>query len=202
MHRTVDFIARISRMFARAGGLLILACAVLVSLDVLFRNLFSLTVFESFELTGYAVAAATTFGFAWALVSRAHIRIEVLYNALPLKPRGLLDVLSLGTLAAIALSLAYWAGQVAWDSYATGARSSSTLAVPMAWPQGLWFLGVLWFAFCAATLFAVALFGVCSARFKDVEALFGVASIEDEIEMSVEAPPSADTGLSPASRAR
>lgn len=186
MQATVDFIARISRLFARLGGLLILLAAVLVSLDVIFRNLFKWTLFESFELSGYAVAIAVTFGFAWSLVSKAHIRIEVIYNALPIKPRGVLDVLALGALAVVAVVLAYWAGHVAWDSYAMGAHSNSTLAVPMAWPQGLWFLGLVWFSVCAVALFLVALYGVCAARFKEVQALFGVASVEEEIELSVD----------------
>jgi TRAP-type C4-dicarboxylate transport system permease small subunit len=186
MHPIVGFISRISRMLARAAGALILFCAVLVSLDVLFRNLFRVTVFESFELAGYAVAMAVTFGFAWALVSKAHIRIEVIYNTLPLAPRCFLDVLALGVLAVVAVVAMWWGVQVALDSYAMQSHSNTTLAIPMAWPQGLWALGLVWFAACSVVLFLVAAYGLSRRRYADVQSLFGVATVNEEIDQSVE----------------
>ncbi len=44
--------ARISRWFAWGGGALILASAVPITLDVMFRNLTKSTFFESFEAVG------------------------------------------------------------------------------------------------------------------------------------------------------
>ena len=186
MHAIVNLISRVSRILARVGGMLILLCAVLVSLDVLFRNSFRMTIFESYELTSYAVALAITFGFAWALVSKAHIRIEVIYNALPLKPRCYLDALAVGVLAVVAAVLTYWGAQVAIDSFEMQARSNSTLAVPMALPQGLWVLGLVWFAVCSAVLFGVAVYGLWRRRYAEVRAIFGLASVEEEIDLSLE----------------
>ncbi len=186
MDAIVGRIAWISRLLARAAGALILFCAVLVSLDVVFRNLFRLTVFESFELTSYAVAMAITFGFAWALVTKAHIRIEVIYNVLPLKWRCWLDAVALGVLAMVAVITTWWGVQVALDSFAMQSRSNSSLAVPMAWPQGLWALGLLWFASCAVVLFGVAAYGLARRRYDDIRRIFGVASVEEEIDLSVE----------------
>ncbi len=186
MDAIVGRIAWISRLLARAAGALILFCAVLVSLDVLFRNVFKITVFESFELTSYAVAMAITFGFAWALVTKAHIRIEVIYNVLSLKTRCWLDALALGVLALVAVVATWWGAQVALDSFAMHSRSNSSLAVPMALPQGLWALGLAWFAACAVVLFAVAAYGLLRGRYADVRRIFGVASVEEEIDLSIE----------------
>jgi TRAP-type C4-dicarboxylate transport system permease small subunit len=186
MHAIVSLISRISRILARAGGMLILLCAVLVSLDVAFRNSFRITIFESYELTSYAVAIAITFGFAWALVSKAHIRIEVIYNALPLKPRCYLDALAVGVLGVVAVILTYWGAEVAIDSFEMQSHSNSTLAIPMAFPQGLWALGLVWFAICSVVLFGVAVYGLWRRRYSDVQAIFGLASVEEEIDLSLE----------------
>ena len=47
-----------------------------ITLDVFLRKLFGITVFESFELSGYAFAAGVAFGFGYASTSKAHIRID------------------------------------------------------------------------------------------------------------------------------
>jgi len=95
MNTSVQFVPAVSRFLARLGGALILICAFLVSLDVVFRNVFKLAIFESSELTGYGIALATAFGLSWALVTKAHIRIEVIYNLLGVKPRAYLDICAL-----------------------------------------------------------------------------------------------------------
>lgn len=191
MTSTVALISRISRIFARIGGFLILLCAVLVSLDVVFRNAFKVTFFESFELTGYAVAMAITFGLAWAMVSKAHIRIEVIYNAFGIRVRSWLDVVALGVMALVSCSLTYWCAVVVIGNFDMGARSNTSLAMPLAWPQGLWLLGLVWFSIASIVLFGVALHGVATRRFDQVQKLFGVASVEEEVERSVELGPGA-----------
>jgi len=189
MNSAVAHISRISRLFARFGGLLILLCAVLVSLDVIFRNAFKVTFFESFELTGYAVAMAITFGLAWSMVSKAHIRIEVIYATLGIRMRGWLDLAALGVMALFSIVLTYWSAIVVIDNFNMGARSNTSMAMPLAWPQGLWLLGLAWFSICSIVLFGVALRGVSTRRFDEVQALFGVASIEEEVERSIELGP-------------
>ncbi len=186
MNVTVEFVSRVSRLFARVGGVLLLLTAVLVSLDVIARNIFHSSFFESYELATYGVALTITFGFSWALVSKAHIRIEVIYNALPLKPRCWLDILALGVLAVVVVVLTYWATHVVIDSFEMGARSNTTLAVPMALPQGLWLLGLIWFSITCIALLSVAVWGVLTKRYGEVQEHFGLASVEEEIELGVD----------------
>jgi TRAP-type C4-dicarboxylate transport system permease small subunit len=186
MNTSVQFVTLVSRYLARMGGLLILLSAILVSLDVIFRNLFKLSIFESFELSGYAFAIATSLGLAWALISKAHIRIEVLYNALPLKARSLLDVCALAVLTAVAASFAYYGVQVVGDSVELGARSNSTLHVPLAIPQALWLLGLLWFALCSLVLWGFAVRSVITGQHQQVQSMLGIASVAEEVEASME----------------
>lgn len=120
---SVQFVTAVSRSLARLGGLLILVCAFLISLDVVFRNVFKLAIFESYELTGYGIAMATAFGLSWALVTKAHIRIEVIYNLLGIKPRAYLDICALAALSVVAVVLVYYGALVALDNWELGARS-------------------------------------------------------------------------------
>lgn len=183
---SVSVVTAVSRFLARLGGALILVCAFLVSLDVIFRNLFKLAIFESYELTGYGIALATAFGLSWALVTKAHIRIEVLYNMLAVKPRACLDICALAALAVVAAVLVYYGALVLLDNWGLGARSNSTLHVPLAIPQGLWLLGLAWFAVCTAVFLVVAVNAVVRGRHLEVQQMFGIATVSEEVEASMD----------------
>lgn len=180
--------ARISRWFAWGGGALILASAVLITLDVLARNLYESTFFESFELSGYAFAIATAFGLAYAFFTRAHIRIEVLYNLVPARARAWLDVFSVLCLALIALTLVYWCAQTVMQNGASGARSNSTLGLRIVFPQAIWLFGLAWFALAVTVAALVAVVRLARGRLQAIAADLGIGSLEEAINASVDAP--------------
>lgn len=159
-----------------------LLSAGLISLDVIFRAAWKVTYFESFELSTYAFAIATAMGMSYAMVTRAHIRIEVLYSALPPKWRPWLDVWAYVGLSVISLALLYWCAQTVMGNWQNGARSNSSLAMPLIWPQGLWLLGLAWLALLS-TLYAVFGLARClTGHPDDAHRLLGLASLEEEIK--------------------
>lgn len=172
-----------SRWSARLGGLVVLACAVLVTAEVILRNLpgglGSEVRLHSFELTNFGFAAAVAFGFAYALAERAHIRIDLLYARLPLAARAGLDALSLLSLAAMASTMAWHGWGVAMRSAAMGAMPNSTLRLPLVIPQSVWAAGLTWFAGIAVLLAAQALLRLARGRFAEVHAAAGVMREED-----------------------
>jgi len=180
--------ARISRWFAWGGGAMILGSAVLITLDVIFRNTVKSTYFESFELSGYAFAISTSFGLAYAFFSKAHIRIEVVYNFFPKKARAWVDVLSVLTLAAIALTLTYWCANTVLQNGTNGARSNSTLGLLLVIPQSIWLLGLAWFALVVSTMAVIALVRAVFGRFDAIAAELGVSTLDEEISASLDAP--------------
>ena len=181
--------ARISRWFAWGGGAMILGSAMLITLDVIFRNLVKSTYFESFELSGYAFAISTSFGLAYAFFSKAHIRIEVVYNLFPKKARAWLDVLSVLTLATIALTLTYWCANTVLQNGTNGSRSNSTLGLLLVIPQSIWLLGLAWFAFVVSAMAIVALVRALFGRIDAIAAELGVSTLDEEIAASMDAPP-------------
>lgn len=181
---TLQRAAYVSRCLAWVGGALLLLCAILVSLDVVFRALLKVTFFESFELSTYAFAIATSLGMSYALASRAHIRIEAAYVLLPVRWRGWLDVAAYAALTLCAGVLLYWCGATVLDNYDSGARSNSSLAVPLAIPQGLWLLGLAWFALLALLYALHGLLLCLRGRPDAAHQKLGVSSLEEEIQAS------------------
>jgi TRAP-type C4-dicarboxylate transport system permease small subunit len=186
MRERPSLVARGSQWLAWIGGGLMLLSAVLISLDVITRNLFASTFFESFELSTYALAATVSFGFAYALTSKAHIRIEVLYVLMPAPARRALDLLAILALFAMTVALAWFGGQTAMVSWSMGARSNSALSLPLAVPQGIWAVGLIWFCLAAGLLLLRALANAARGRGDLIEEEVGVASLAEEIEASTE----------------
>lgn len=182
MNPLLKWCSACSRWLAWIGGAALLLSAGLISLDVIFRAGWKVNYFESFEFSTYAFAIATAMGMSYALVSKAHIRIELLYVKLPLKARAWLDVWSYLGMAMVSGVLVYWCAQTVFGNIDSGARSNSSLAVPLAIPQSLWLIGLLWLAL-VSTLFALfGLVRVLSGRHAEVHQTLGMASLEEEIE--------------------
>jgi TRAP-type C4-dicarboxylate transport system permease small subunit len=182
MTNLLQWCSGVSRWLAWLGGAALLLSAGLISLDVVFRALWKVTYFESFEFSTYAFAIATAMGMSYALVTRAHIRIELLYATLPEKWRAWLDVWSYAGLSVVSVVLVYWCAQTVLSNFQSGARSNSSLSIPLVWPQGIWLLGLAWLA-VLSTLYAV--YGLASSlrgRTSDTNRMLGMASLQEEIE--------------------
>ena len=76
LHRLAEAVARAG---ALAGGLLLLVAAIIIGVDIVLRYTVSRSIGGADELSGYALAIATAWGLSFALVHRAHIRIDSLY---------------------------------------------------------------------------------------------------------------------------
>ena len=148
---------------AWTAGALVLVSAVLVTLDVATRAVFGRVVFESFELSGYAFAIVVALALAATVTDKANVRVDTINALLPRTARVALDVLGAVTLAAFAVVLAWQTAQVAVASARMGARSNSSLALPLAWPQGIWALGIAFFAL-VAIVFALRAIGAAARR--------------------------------------
>jgi len=172
--RKEGLVEGLSRRLSWLGGAIILASAVLVSLDVLGRNLFNVTAFESLELSTYGYAIAVAFAFSYALTAKTHIRIDVVVVRLPLPLRAVLDVTAMLALLAVALVLAYYGWEMFNLAMRMKARSASDLQIQLAIPQGIWAVGLTWFAFVAGIYSLRGLWLLARGRFKEVQAAMGI----------------------------
>lgn len=172
--------------FARLGGLMIALIGVLVTIDVISRNVFGTIAVNSLELSTYLFAAAIAFGMAYAATTGAHIRIDVLSARMPTPLRRGLDLLALVVLAALAIFMFWNAVKITGHSYQRGVTSNSALAMPQAYPQLLWTIGFAGFAL-TATLMAVRfalLLG--KGRFGEADRIASLGTPEQEVNEALE----------------
>jgi TRAP-type mannitol/chloroaromatic compound transport system permease small subunit len=178
----LDVGRRIARFGAWFGGSLIIASALLVGVEVVIRKAFSLTIGGADELSGFALAISTSWALAFALLERAHIRIDSLYIHLPVRVCALLDMVGL-TLFTGFIALIAWHGfGVFRTSYGLGAESLSPLGTPLVVPQLLWVLGFVMFLGVALLLFLRALLALLAGDLAAVGRLIGSRSLSEELE--------------------
>ena len=184
MRRHLDAALRAAQRVAHAGalggGLLILAAALLVSVDVTLRKLANTTLGGADELSGYALAIGSTWSVAFVLLARGHVRIDALYQLLPRKLAAACDLIAIVALLAFASLIAWHGAGTLAQSWQLGARSNSSLAVPLAVPQALWWIGYLGFVICAVLLLARALAAMWAGDLAAANRLIGARSIEED----------------------
>ena len=73
----LDKLRGLNRRIAILTGVVLLACAVVVLLDILLRRLGS-SLGGTDEISGYVMAIATSWGMAFTLLELGHVRIDIL----------------------------------------------------------------------------------------------------------------------------
>jgi TRAP-type mannitol/chloroaromatic compound transport system permease small subunit len=172
---------RIARLGAWFGGVLLIAAALLVGVEVVIRRAFSISVGGTDELAGYALAISTSWALAFTLLERAHIRIDSLYVHLPVRLCALLDIAGLLLLTAFFALITWYGFGVFQTSYALGARSMSPLGTPLMLPQLLWVLGLLMFLAIAVLLLIRALVALVAGDLSTVGRLVGSRTLSEEV---------------------
>jgi TRAP-type mannitol/chloroaromatic compound transport system permease small subunit len=176
---------RLARFGAWCGGLLIIASAFLVGVEVVIRKAFDLTIGGADELSGYALAISTSWALAFALLERAHIRIDSLYVHLPARLAALLDILGLALFSAFIGLIAWYGFRVFQTSYGLNAHSLSPLGTPLVVPQLLWVAGFVMFLLIAGLLLLRSLAAFVAGDHQTVRRLIGSRSVSEELEAEI-----------------
>ena len=122
---------RIARGMAWIGGTLLLLAAATVSVDVVVRKLFRLSLGGADELSGYAFAIGVAWALPFALLQRANIRIDALYTKLPARAAAVLDVAALLAMAVFVTVLTRYA----WEVVAGSCWRSPCCCCSWRWPS-------------------------------------------------------------------
>lgn len=178
----------ISRIGAIIGGAMLLVVSVLICIDITLRYTMSVTLGGADELSGYALAISSAWGFSSALLSRSHIRIDTVYVRLKsIKARALLDLISLATLMGFFGMVAWYAWGVVKQSWVSDSHSLSAIEAPLVIPQGLWFAGLLFFVLLCALLLMRGLLAFVAGDYNGLFALIGSKSALAEAEEEIAA---------------
>ena len=179
---TSQWLARLTDWTVIVCGWWLIALSAITCVEMFGRKLFSFSLQGVDEIGSYTYGIVGAFGFAYALITRSHVRVDFLLSRFPLTLRSLLNLLAMLSLAAFSL-LCLWRGaHVLMESVELGATAATPLATPMWIPQSIWLLGYLmfalvavWTAFDAARLFL-------QGRTQELNARFGPQTLEEEIE--------------------
>lgn len=182
MDRLIEGARTLTRYGVWFGGVLILLAAVVVSIDVTARGVFNVSLGGADELSGFALAIGSAWAFSFALLERAHIRIDSLYTILPNRIRAGLDILGL-TVFALFMGLMAWQGTgVFTESVRNSTVTLSTIAWPLRYPQFLWVIGLWWFVLVALLLWIRAVLTVVRGNFIGVQLQIGSRTVREEIK--------------------
>ncbi|MCR9136673.1 MAG: TRAP transporter small permease [Alphaproteobacteria bacterium] len=174
---------RVSQVLAWiAGAIILFGSAVPISIDVVSRLFLNRTLVASFEISGYALAACIGLGMGYTVTTKANIRIDFLTAKLPTALRRLFDLIAAVSLALVAGALAWFSFGVVQQSWSMGAKSISTLQVPLVLPQGIWWVGLFWFATVAVLTPIVAIHRYMRGQSEDADALLASTNLSEEME--------------------
>lgn len=134
------------------------------------------------EISGYLFAIGTSWAMPYVLVSRGHVRIDVLYGSLPPKVRAALDLVALILLGVFVAALLERAFNVTSINLIEYNRSNSNLRIPLAWSQIPWLLGIALFFVTIVAVFLRATLALMRGDLATVNATAGASTQDEEIE--------------------
>ena len=190
---------RISQLAVWVGGAALLAAALMVTVDVLSRKIFSVTMSGSDEYSGYVFSATTTWAYSYCLLHRSNVRIDALYNYLPRKVTAILDVVGLLLLFYFMSIMTYYAMVSFVDSWVNNSVSITTLGTPQWIPQLFWVAGLILFF---VTLIFVVVYSIIALLQRNWDLVARVAGVPSIAETMQEETHGIDVALASESNAK
>ena len=180
-------VARAASVMAHMAGWAYFACALFMTFDIVARAFFGFSSQATVEVTGYTLAGGIAWALAHTLFRRAHIRVDVFVNRLPVRLRAPLHVFSLALLTAMAVLVGWAAWDLVAESELFNAHDNSALRIEMVRPQGVWAFGITIFAIACVVLLLESVLALYAGQGAALDGLLGSRTLEDETEEALEA---------------
>ena len=160
------------------GGLCVLVSFV-IAVAVVMRKVFNVSIVGADEISSFILAASCSWGFAFALLHRAHVRVESLQLILPRRLCAVLDIVGLILLGAFVAVIAWYTASVLALSIDMGALADM-LDVPLWLPQAFWVAGFVVSVILAVLLLIRSLIAFLTGDLAALQALIGSRSAVEE----------------------
>ncbi|ABL72683.1 TRAP transporter small permease subunit [Paracoccus denitrificans] len=171
----------LARSFALIAGYMLLGVALFVTAEILARRFFNISLQGGDELGGYMLAILAAFGFSYALIERAHTRVEILIERVGPRIQAVLNIFSAWCIALMAVFMAWRAWATLMESVEYRSLSGTPLMTPLWQPQSLWFAGLLLFAGVALAAAVHATLLMLHDQHR-LNRFYGVKTLEEVIE--------------------
>lgn len=182
MNKLLAFTEGVNRFGVWVGGTLLFLTSFMIALEVILRKVFSISMGGADELSSYVLAISCSWAFGYALLRKAHIRIDVLYARLPMKARFTCDFMALFSFIVYLAPLVYFAFLVVKTSWDRNSAANTPLQTPLWIPQGLWFAGLVVFLLTTLVLLAATVSRLAKHDRQGAQQLLGPSTLEEEIE--------------------
>lgn len=182
LERTYRSFEAVGRLVALAGGYALLGLSLLICSEILLRRFIGVSLQGVDEIGGYVLAGVSAFGFGYALIERAHTRIDILFYKLGPRAQAGLNLFAATMIAAVACFM-FWRAAAAFQRSAElGSIAATPLQTPLWIPQLAWVTGLGFFAAVALMLLVRALIVLREQGAAGVNATIGPLSLDAEIE--------------------
>lgn len=182
MNKLLAFTEGLNRIGVWVGGTLLFLISFMIAVEVVLRKIFSISMGGADELSSYVLAISCSWAFGYALLRKAHIRIDVLYVRMPMKARFVFDFMSLFAFLVYLTPLVYFAFLVVQTSVIRNSTANTPLQTPLWIPQGLWFAGLVVFLFTVIVLIVATITRIVRKDMPGAQRLVGPSTLEEEIE--------------------
>ena len=129
----INGITRLNDWIGRAVALLIFVMFAVLLLGVLYRYALDAPRVWTTEFTQFVFGFYAVMSGGYVMAHRGHVNVDLLYSALPLRARAVLDVLTSSLFFLFMITLLYYGGIIAWESVDSMETSYSAWNPPV-WP--------------------------------------------------------------------
>ncbi len=171
----------VARFVALVAGYAVLGISLMITLEVLLRNIFNVSLQGADEYGGYTLAVVAAFGFSFALLERAHTRVEILLERVGTNSQAMLNLFACWCVALMAIFFVWRGSGAMMESIEYKSLSGTPLMTPLWRPQLVWVCGLAFFAFCATCVALHASVLMLRDRTR-LNAFYGCKSLDDIIE--------------------
>ncbi|MDP6787158.1 MAG: TRAP transporter small permease [Rhodospirillales bacterium] len=183
--RLLDRLIQGTGVVCRGGVLLCGALVVLISIviafDVVARKATGISIVGVDEISGFILAISCSWGCAFALLHRAHVRVETVQLVLSQRICAILDLVGLLLLGAFVAIVGWYGANVLNMSIDMGSNADM-LDVSLWIPQTAWVAGYLMFVIVAVLLFLRSAAALLAGDLTTLHALIGSRSAVEEVE--------------------
>lgn len=175
----------VAATLALVAGVAIAVLAGLITIDIVGRDVFGVSIQGTDEIGGYVLAFVGSLGMALTLLRRGHPRIDLFFRFFPKALCDVLQVLAQVTVAGFAIFMTWHAWSELESTLRFGAITNTPLQTPLWVPQSVWLAGMAFFALTACLTTAHATILLLTDR-DAIDRYYGSPTVAEEVSHYVE----------------
>ncbi len=174
------------RLASNTFGVMMLALAILVTVETLVRKIWSVSIGGVDELAGYSIALGAPLAFAVTLLDRSHIRINLVYLFMKPRMKAWMDFLSVASIGILSVFLFAFTVKTVLETQTYQSLAQTPWATPLIYPQMLWLVVMVVFLLPALWLPVRAGVMLWRGQTQALSETFGPDTPEEELKAELE----------------